>query len=94
VTEDLCVGVICLQTAEQSHEGSLLGRSPRIVGLAVGVEASFVADAYRMGIVASGMGTYHLLRATTVYFAILRDIVVIADGLVASCQVTGFEILD
>ena len=30
----------------------------------------------------------------TVYFAILRDVVVIADGLVTFCQVTGFQIFE
>ena len=30
----------------------------------------------------------------TVYFAILRDVVVIADGLVTFCQVTGFQVFE
>ena len=30
----------------------------------------------------------------TVYFAILRDVVVIPDGLVTFCQMTGFQVLD
>lgn len=94
MTENLCVGIVYLQTAEQCHQRVLLGRGARVSGSAVGIKAALVADAYRMGIVTSGMGTSHLLRATTVYFAILRNIVVIADGLETTCQMTGFQVFD
>ena len=94
VTEDLCVGVIRLQTAEQSQEGPFLGRGSRIIDIAVGIEASFVTDAYRMGIVATGMGTSHLLGATPVGMPVLRDVVVIPDGLETTCQMTGLQIFD
>ena len=74
MTEDLGVGVIDLQAAEQSHECLLLGWSPRIVGIAVGVEASFVADTYRVGIIATGMGSCHLLGTAPVGMPVLRNV--------------------
>ena len=91
MTEDLCVGIVHLQTAEQVQQRVLLGRRTRIGRLAVGIEAALVANADRVGVVTAGMGTGHLFRTTTVGMTVLRDVVVIADGLETSCQVTGLE---
>ena len=92
MTKDLGVGVIGLQSSKQGDESMLLGRGAGVAGLAVGIEASLIANANRVGVVATGMGSNHLLGATLVEFAILGDVVVVAGGLVTSSLVTGFEV--
>ena len=94
MTEDLCVGIIHLQTAEQGQQRVLLGWCTRISGFAVGIETALVANAYRMGIVAADMGSCHLLGATPMRVPVLRDVVVVPDGLETTCQMTGFEGFD
>lgn len=93
VTEDLGFGIVVKQTAEQGLHRVLLGRCAGVVGLAFLINTAFVADAYRMGVVATGVSTHLFLRATAVYLTVLRDVVVIADALEPSGQVTNFEIL-
>ena len=92
MTKDLGVGVIGLQSSKQGDESMLLGRGAGVADLAVGIEASLLANANRVGVVATGMGSNHLLGATLVKFAILGDVVVVAGGLVTSSLVTGFEV--
>lgn len=92
MTKNLGIGVIGLQSTQQSDEGMLLGRSAGVVGLAIGIEASLIANANRVGVVATGMGSNHILGAALVEMAILGDVVMVAGGLVTSSLVTGFEV--
>lgn len=91
MTEDLCIRVIDLQAAEQVDHRVLLSRRARISRFAIGIEATFVANAYRMGVVATGMSSRHLFGTTLVHLSILGNVVVIANGFETSGQVTGFE---
>ena len=91
VTEDLGIGIIDLQAAEQGDERMLLSRSAGIVGLAVGIEASLVTDADGVGIVATGMGTNHFLGTALVDLSVLGDVIMVAGCLEASGLVTGDE---
>ena len=93
MTEDLGVGIVVQQAAEQGLHGVLLSRRTGVVGFAFLIEAAFVTDAYRMGIVAAGVSTNLFLWATAVYLTILRDVEVIADALETSAQMAGLEIL-
>ena len=92
MTKDLGVGVIGLQSSKQGDESMLLGRGAGVAGLAVGIEASLIANANRVGVVATGMGSNHILGAALVEMAILGDVVMVAGGLVTSSLVTGFEV--
>ena len=92
MAEDASFGVIGLQSTKQGDEGLLLGRSAGVGGFAVGIETSLIANANRVGVVAEGMGSYHILRAAFMEFAILRDVVMVAGGLETSSLMTGFEV--
>ena len=92
MTKDAGIGVVNLQGAKQRHEGALLGRGTGVGGLAIGIKASLVADADGMGIVATGMGTYHILGAALVQLAVLGDVIMVAGGLKAPTLVAGLEV--
>ena len=92
MAKDLGIGVIGLQGTKQSDEGMLLGRGAGVVGFTVGIEASLIANANRVGVVAEGMGSNHILGAALVEFAILRDVIMVASGLETSSLVTGIEV--
>lgn len=93
MTKDAGIGVVDLQGAKQRHEGALLGRGTGVGGLAIGIEASLIADADGMGIVATGMGTNHLLGAALVQLAVLGDVIMVARSLKAPTLVAGLEVL-
>ena len=67
-----------LQAFQQCQQGSLLGLCTRVVGLPVLVQASFVADAERVPVVALGMGADELLVACLVGVSVAGDVVVVA----------------
>ena len=92
MTKDLGIGVVSLQSTKQGDEGVLLSRGAGVVGLAIGIKTSLIANANTMGVVATGMGSNHILGAALVEFAILGDVVMVAGGLVTSSLVTGFEV--
>ena len=92
MTKDPGIGVIGLQSTKQGDKRLLLGRSASVRFLALGIETSLVTNTNRVGVVATGMGSNHILGAALVEFAILGDVVMVADGLVTSSLVTGFEV--
>lgn len=57
------------------------------------VKTSLIIDADAVGIVVTGMSAYLVLWTTRIEHAILRDVVVVADALEASCLVAGFQLL-
>ena len=91
MTNDLGIGIVVLEASEQCHQCVLLGRCSRVGFLAIGIEASLVADADAVGIVMTGMSTYHFLWAALMELAILGDVIVIAYTFIASCLVAGFQ---
>ena len=71
---DQRAGVTLVEIFEQqSHRRLLLCRAG-IGGL------TFVADAYRMGIVVQTVGTYHPFRSTGLDLSVTTDHVVVADA--------------
>ena len=92
MTKNLGIGVIGLQSPKQGDEGMLLGRGASVAGFAFGIETSLIANANRVGVVATGMGSNHILGAALVEDAILGDVIMVAGGLVTSSLVTGFEV--
>ena len=78
VTEDPGIGVRGLQAAQQPEQGAFLPWGAGVGGVAVLVEASFVADAERVLVVAYGVGTDQLFVARLVGPAVAGDVVVVA----------------
>ena len=93
MAKDLGIGVVDLQGSKQGDEGSLLGWGAGVVGLAIGIETSLIADADTVGVIATGMGTNHLLGAALVQLAVLGDVIVVARGLKTPTLVAGLEVL-
>ncbi len=84
VADDLGIGIVLLQRAEQREEGLLLGRGAGVGSAATFVEASLVADADGVGIVVAGVGADHLLGTAEVQLSVAGDVVVIAAALPAA----------
>ena len=94
VAEDLGIGIIELQGAEQSDKDGTLGRGTGVSGPAFLVEASLVTDADRVGVVVAGMSTDHLLRTTLMELTITGDVVVVAAAVPAFGAVLLVEQLE
>jgi hypothetical protein len=92
MTKDFGIGVIGLQSTKQGDEGMLLGRGTGVGSFTTGIETSLIANANRVGVVATGMGSNHILGSALVELAILGDVIMVASGLVTSSLVTGFEV--
>ena len=78
VAEDAGIGMGFLQTAEQALQGAFLAGCAGVGGVAMFVEATFIADAERVLVVAYGVGTHQLLVARLVGPAVAGDVVVVA----------------
>ena len=87
VADNLGIGIVLLQGAEQREEGLLLGRGAGVGGAAFLVETALVTDADGMGIVVAGVGTDHLLGTAEMQLSVAGDVVVIAAALPAACLV-------
>jgi hypothetical protein len=91
MTNDLSIGIVVLETSEQCHQSVFLGWGACVGFLALGIETSLVADTDAVGVVMSGMGSYHFLWAALMELTILGDVIVIAYTFKASCLVAGFQ---
>ena len=78
VAEDAGIGMGFLQTAEQAQQGAFLLGCAGVGGIAMLIEAPFVADAERVLVVAYGVGAHQLFVARLVGPAVTGDVVVIA----------------
>ena len=78
MAEDAGIGVSLLQATEQAQQGAFLAGCAGVGGVAVLVEASFVADAERVLVVAYGVGAHQLFVARLVGPAVAGDVVVVA----------------
>ena len=94
VSQDLGVGIVELQRAEQGDEGLALLGGAGVGRTALGVEASLVADADAVGIVVAGVGSGLLLAAALVQLAVAGDVVVVAALLPATGAVHLVEHLE
>ena len=70
-----------------------MGWSASVGRLAFLVETTLVADSDAVGIVVAGVSPHLGFRTAGIDHAILRDVVVVADALEASCLVAGFQLL-
>ena len=92
MTEDGGIGVVFLQTAEQSDEGLLLFGRSGIGRTAVGVKTALIADADAVLVVVLGMGTDEVFMTRLVHLTITGDVIVVGGeaetGLVAGDEVS------
>lgn len=82
------------QFTDEGQQGCLLGRGAGVLGLAVAVKPSDIADAYGMGIVALAVGTGTLDGSACMDAAIEVDHEVIADVRELALQVPLADLLD
>ena len=78
MAEDAGIGMGLLQATEQAQKGAFLAGRTGVGGVAVFVEAPFVADAERVLVVAYGMGAHQLFVARLVGPAVSGNVVVVA----------------
>ena len=78
MAEDAGIGMGLLQATEQTQQGAFLAGCAGVSGVAMFVEATFIADAERVLVVAYGVGTHQLFVARLVGPAVAGDVVVIA----------------
>ena len=78
MAEDAGIGMGLLQATEQAQQGAFLPRCASVGSSAVLVQATFVAYAERMLIVAYGVGAHQLFVARLVGPAFACDVVVVA----------------
>ena len=78
MTEDLGIGMLSLQAAQQPEQGAFLLRCASVGSSAVLVQATFVAYAERMLVVAHGVGTDQLFVACLLGPTVACDVVVVA----------------
>ena len=84
MTHDEGTGILSLQVAEKTEEGSLLGGSTGVLGVALDVETTFVADADAVSVVTYTMGSHRILGTTQLNGAVAEDDVVVAYAVPAS----------
>ena len=79
VPHDLGIGVVFLECAEEGNQGGTLFRGAGIFILAFLVQASFVADANRMGVVMAGVHADLLFITRLIDLTVFFDIVMVSD---------------
>ena len=79
VAHDLGIGVVFLECAEEGDQRCALFRGAGIFILAFLVQASFVADANRMGVVMAGVHADLLFITRLIDLAILLNVVMVGN---------------
>ena len=90
VTEDDGLGVVDAERLEQGVQSGFLRCGAGVLGTALGVETSFVADADGVLVVVAGMGAGEVLVAGLVQLAVALNVVVVA-GEAEAAVVAGDE---
>ena len=94
MAQDFCIRIVEAERVEEFLHGNLLRLGSGVLRATVLVEASLVADADAVGVVALGVRSHRMLGATRVERAVLGDVVVVADGAETTGSVAGFQLLD
>ena len=94
VAQDLGIGIIHAQAMQQFLHRHFLCQGTGVGGMAVRVESALIADTYGVGVVVAGMSPCDALRPAGIEGAVLGDVIVIADGVEATCLMTGFQLFN
>ena len=79
VTYDLGIGVIFFESAEEGDQRCALFRGAGIFIIAIFVQASFVADANRMGVVMAGVHADLLFITRLINLAVFLNVIVVGN---------------
>ena len=90
VAEDDGLGVVDAEGLEQGVQSGFLRCGAGVLGTALGVETSFVADADTVLVVVAGVGAGEVLVAGLIYLAVALYVVVVA-GEAEAAVVAGDE---
>ena len=93
MTSDDGVGKLAMEVEEEVDDGSTLLEGASVLGLAVGIETAFVADADGAAVEGAAVSAYFVQAAVLGDGAILADVEVIADVEEASREVVVLELL-
>ena len=91
MAQNLGTGIVEGETVEEVFQRCFLGWSASVGRLAFLIETTLVADSDAMGVVAAGVSTHLGFWTAGIDHAILRNVIVVADALEASCLVAGFQ---
>ena len=90
VAQDDGLGVVDAEAFQEGVQGGLLFRGAGVLGSALGVQSTLVADADGVLVVVAGVGADEVLVARLVHLAVAGDVVVVA-GESVSAVVAGDE---
>ena len=93
MTADEGFGELFLELDQEGDEGAALGDGAGVLGLAVGIQAAFVADADGAAVEGAAMGADFVKAAVLGGGAILADVEVITDVDKTTLQVVVLELL-
>ena len=93
MSSDDGLGELAMEVEEEGDEGGSLLESAGVLGLAVGVEAAFIADADGAAVEGAAVSTYLIQLSVLSHRAIFSYIKVIAHVDEASCHVVALELL-
>ena len=91
MAKNLGTGIVEGETVEEVFQRFLLGWSASVGRLAFLVETTLVADSDAVGVVVAGVSPHLGFWTAGIDHAILRNVIVVADALEASCLVAGFQ---
>ena len=92
MADDLGFWVVCTKTLQKLYHATILGFRASVGWSAVGIDAALVTDTNAVGVVMLGVSANHLLGTARIDGAILRNVIVIADGLETTSLVAGFKV--
>ena len=82
MTEDQGIGVVGLQTVQDSQQSAFLRGGTGVVRLSLFVETTLVADTDAVLVILPGMGTNGILASAGVDPAITGDVVMVTNAVV------------
>ena len=91
MAKNLGTGIVEGETVEEVFQRILLGWSASVGRLAFLIETTFVADSDAMGVVVAGMSPHLGFWTAGIDHAILRNVIVVTDGVETTCLVAGFQ---
>ena len=91
MTKNLGTGIVEGETVEKVFQRCFLGWSASIGRLAFLVETTLVADSDAVGVVVASVSTLFALWTAGIDHAILRNVIVVTDGVETTGLVAGFQ---
>ena len=90
MAKNLGTGIVEGETVEEVFQRCFLGWSASVGRLAFLVETTLVADSDAVGVVVAGVSPHLGFWTAGIDHAILRNVIVVTDGVETTCLVAGF----